>query len=156
MKHDRGMTTTIVHWLELMSGETRRSMALRIGQTPSTFNRNVGTPEVLIAVSRAYGFNPVEALIAGGIVTRDEANAFGSAAALKDVSEKELLLEMLRRVEAGGSEELTRPITSDDLEDALAGDPDYSNMSERDAKDYDLAASAGEKDIEHDASPHEP
>ena len=35
-------------------------------------------------------------------------------------------------------------------------DPDYSQMSDEDAKDYGLAADTGDPNIEHDELPHEP
>ena len=35
-------------------------------------------------------------------------------------------------------------------------EPDYSQMSDEDAKDYGLAANTGDPDIEHDELPHEP
>ncbi len=40
-----------------------------------------------------------------------------------------------------------------DMEDA---DPDYSQMSDQDARDYDLAAREGDPNIGHDELPHEP
>ena len=158
------MNTQIKDWFEAhVPGYSDSAAALKAGIAVSTARRHIGFPQAkssmqdtVVTIARAYGLPVIEALIACGLVDRSEAEAYAGSQELKDIPEKALLHELLRRVEAGGSDELERPITSDDIDDALTEDPDYSNMSERDAKDYDLAASTGEKDIEHDASPHEP
>lgn len=49
-------------------------------------------------------------------------------------------------------------LRTSDLESKIAElhDPDYSNMSEQDAKDYGLAAKEADVNIGHDELPHEP
>lgn len=151
------MTTSIEAWLETRTGATRRQMALQIGQAPSTFNRNIETAEVIIAVCRAYKINPIEGLIAAGIISQEEATAVAASASLKHVTEKELLHEMLRRVEDGPAPDLIRPITSEDIEESRTSqrDPDYSHMTEQEAADYGLAAHKGESGIAFDDLPNE-
>ncbi|WP_404291832.1 hypothetical protein [Glutamicibacter arilaitensis] len=147
---------SIETWLEARTGATRRQMALQVGQSPSTFNRNIESAEVIVAVCRAYKINPVEGLIAAGIITQSEAAQVAATVSLSDVTEKELLHEMLRRVNNGPATELRRPITSDDIDGALGADPDYSSMTEKEAEDYGLAAHKGDSNIAFDDLPHEP
>lgn len=56
-----------------------RAIAARTGIHPSTvyrwFHGTVPTPERVIQVARAYGRDPVEALIAAGILTRADLDA---------------------------------------------------------------------------------
>ena len=131
-------------------------MALQIGQAPSTFNRNIETAEVIIAVCRAYKINPIEGLIAAGILSQEEATAVAAKASLKHVTEKELLHEMLRRVNEGPADDLRRPVSETDIDGALGKDPDYTHMTEQEASDYGLAAHKGDRNIGFDDLPHEP
>lgn len=67
---------------------------------------------------------------------------------------------------AGLLREISRRVALADLDAVLAShragetaakaDPDYSQMSDQDAKDYGLAAYRGEENIGHDDIPHEP
>lgn len=150
------MTTSIEAWLEANTGVTKRQMALQIGHAPSTFNRNIDTAEIVVAVCRAYKLNPVKGLIALGVISEQDVTAASATASLSHVTEKELLQELLRRVNQGPAKELRRPITSSDIDGALGQDVDYSNMTEREAADYGLAAHKGEHGIAFDDLPHEP
>lgn len=144
------MNTNISQWLESKTGDTKRQMAIKLGHTPSTFNRNIETAEVIIAVCRAYGINPVEGLIAAGIIEASEVAQAATESSLADVPETALLEEVLRR--AAGREDVTN-IRKLQLVDE---DPDYSNMSVEDARNYGLAAKEEDQNIGRDESPHEP
>lgn len=144
------MNTNISQWLEAKTGDSKRQMALKLGQQPSTFNRNIETAEVIVAVCRAYGINPVDGLIAAGIIDTLEVNDAASEASLSAVPEVKLLEEVLRR--AAGRTDITniKPLR------LVESDPDYSNMSAADAKDYGLAAKKEEPNIGPDEVPHQP
>lgn len=144
------MNTNISQWLEAKTGDTKRQMAIKLGHTPSTFNRNIETAEVIIAVCRAYGINPVEGLIAAGIIEASEVAQAATESSLADVPETALLEEVLRR--AAGRADVTN-IRKLQLVDE---DPDYSNMSVEDARNYGLAAKEEDQNIGRDESPHEP
>lgn len=136
------MNTNIGEWLEANTGATRRQMAIKLGQAPSTFYRNVETAEVIIAVCRAYGINPIEGLVAAEILESDEVSSAASSASLSEVSESELLQEVLRRVQQRESSELAEPI---DLN--ARQDPDYSNMTDDEAAEIGLAAKREDDEI---------
>lgn len=144
------MNTNISQWLEAKTGDTKRQMAIKLGHTPSTFNRNIETAEVIIAVCRAYNLNPVEGLIAAGIIEAEEVNEAAAEVGLKAVPETTLLEEVLRR--AAGRENIDN-VRKLQLVDE---DPDYSNMSAEDARNYGLAAKEADPNIGPEDSPHEP
>ncbi|QCB97156.1 hypothetical protein E5206_09595 [Arthrobacter sp. PAMC25564] len=156
------MQTSISEWLESNTGESKRQMALRVGQTPSTFNRNIDMPDVIIAVCRAYELNPVEALVEAGIITADDVMDFAESTALEADLEKISTDSLTARMhvqidELGRRIQGNRPVPGQTaMWDLVPADPDYSNMSEADAKDYGLAAFKGEDNIGFDDLPHEP
>lgn len=150
MQQNGIMNPNIAAWLETKTGDTKRQMALKLGHTPSTFNRNIETAEVIIAVCRHYGINPVSALIAAGLLNADEVNGAAIGAGLQDVPETALLEEVLRRATQRAEVSDFQPLTlADDL-------PDYSNMSAQDARDYGLAAKPEDEHIGFDDLPNEP
>lgn len=66
-------------------------------------NKTQPPPSVVVAVARAYGYNPVEALSRTGLLTPIEARPVTGEANLRRVSTRVLLQELLRR-EAGDSQ----------------------------------------------------
>lgn len=150
MKQNELMETSIESWLEAKTGASRRQMAMRIAQPSSSFNRNIGTPEVIIAVCRAYNINPVEGLIYAGHLEQQEVNQAAASNKLTAVSETELLEEVLRRVKEREPSELTEPI---DLN--AHRDPDYTDMSENEAFELGLVAKKQDDHIGDDEQPNE-
>ncbi|WP_346921340.1 hypothetical protein [Glutamicibacter creatinolyticus] len=144
------MNTNISAWLEQKTGDTKRQMALRLGHTPSTFNRNIETPEVIIAVCRAYGINPIEGLIAAGLINQDEVNDAAATTELQGIPESALLAEVLRRATQRENIRDFKPLTLVDE------DPDYTNMSVEDARNIGLAAKEADPNIGHDETPNQP
>lgn len=144
------MNPNISAWLEEKTGDTKRQMALRLGHAPSTFNRNIETAEVIIAVCRAYHINPAEGLVAAEILERSEINEAATESGIRTVPETQLLEEVLRRATDRENIENIRPLR---LTHEL---PDYSNMSAQDAKDYGLAAKEQDVNIGDDQLPNEP
>lgn len=163
------MQTSISEWLESNTGESRRQMALRIGQTPSTFNRNIDMPDVIIAVCRAYRLNPVDALVLAGYINNEDVTSYANSIGFQGDTDDMYAGEILDRISEYSDElrkrlkdrprvvgqwALKESVTSrESVED---DDPDYSQMSDEDAKDYGLAAFKGEDNIAHDDLPHEP
>lgn len=135
MKHTQDMKNDIGAWLEEKTGDSRRAMALKLGQAPSTFNRNIETAEVITATCRAYGINPVLGLVAAGILAPGEIAEAAGEQALDAVSERALLEEVLRRVTDRESELLAAPVILD-----ADGIPDLSAMTNGNKGDWDLAS----------------
>lgn len=158
------MTTDLQQWLESnIEGFSFSSAATKTGIPVSSVRRHLtdskktqSVHETVVAICRAYGLPVMEGLIRSGLITKEEVSDYNSGHELQSFSEKSLLLEVLKRVQSGSESELTRPVSAADISLALDSDPDYSKMSEQDAKDYDLAADKGDPNIAHDELPHEP
>lgn len=147
MQHNEPMKPNIAGWLESRTGDTRRQMALKLGWTPSTFNRNIGAPELIIDVCRFYGLNPLEGLIEAGVVETKWVSQLATHSNLRQISERDLLQEIMRRVEERERmASAARPILF----------PDYSKMSAADAKDYGLAAKKRDSNIGDEDLPDQP
>lgn len=102
-------------WYEkTVRDSTVNAVAAKSGLVQSTLNRQVRsgalTAETVVAVARAYGADVLEALVACGLITRDEIRAHGIKAALEDALEIELAAEVMRRAEGRHSPVLEAPI----------------------------------------------
>ncbi|MCG7241453.1 MULTISPECIES: hypothetical protein [Corynebacterium] len=94
-------------WLDAITTDSARTIAKATGLSHTTISRAADNPTpppaVVVAVARAYGYNPVEALSRTGLLTPIEARPVTSEANLRRVSTRVLLQELLRR-EAGDSQ----------------------------------------------------
>lgn len=95
-------------WLDAITADSARTIAKATGLSHTTISRAAGNPTpppaVVVAVARAYGYNPVEALSRTGLLTPIEARPVTGEASLRRVSTRVLLQELLRR-EAGDSQD---------------------------------------------------
>jgi transcriptional regulator with XRE-family HTH domain len=133
--------------------ETLVRMALALHMSPYYFERVVDDSEegraasVFLTALKAAIPKPVGSPMFGG--SYEDPEYLGNIE--EWVSELQTRIEMLEdrlaKVEPDDSD------TDLDIEDA---DPDYSNMSDQDAKDYGLAAHKGDDNIGFDDIPHEP
>lgn len=100
---------------------TQSEVARRSGVGQGTVSRWVDGRTVpdaknVIAVARAFGENPITALVAADYLEQADAEHAGGVPArlaLGAYSDHELATEMLRRVSAGDSPELTQPLDAD-------------------------------------------
>jgi len=95
-------------WLRRVSGDsTQAEIATRVGidQTAVSrwlLGRSQPRLETMISIARAYGRNPVEAMLATGVLERDEVGGvIELPVSLSGVSSKELLAELGRRLRVG-------------------------------------------------------
>lgn len=121
-----------VTWAEyvraVIGDESGRAVAQLIGQSESAISRwktgaVVPEPRQAVAFARAFERNPIEALIAAGYLTAEEAGQSidpPRPLQLREFTDLEIASEMLRRVEAGPGDHdtLTRPV-----------DPDHPSLS---------------------------
>jgi len=145
-----GGVNTFEEYLSARVGESLRAVERAIDFKPTTLGRHIRESlrvETVVAICRAYRLDLAEAFVAAGFITEDEADRLGTARALAGATDRQLVEEMLRRVEAGeATAALTEPIEVED--------PDYENVSDPAA--YDLAAKREERDIAPDELPNEP
>lgn len=90
-------------WYErVTSGATERAAALKSGVTTSTLNRQRAkgelSPESVIALSRGYGVNPVQGLIATGYLLADETANLSEDELADTLSDRALIRSLARRL----------------------------------------------------------
>lgn len=87
--------------MQVAGSATPSEIARRVGLTPSSVSRwqiSTPKPETAAAFARAYGRPLLEALIAAGVLTAEEAGVTEIAADLTSVTIDDLLAEIRRRV----------------------------------------------------------
>lgn len=83
-------------------GDSERAIAVRMGIGNNKVGRHLResdppVAETVIDFARAYGANPVDGLVAAGLVARDEALRAAASEPLRAASELQLLEELTRR-----------------------------------------------------------
>lgn len=98
------MDTNPTSWLDRMTTDSHRAIAQATGLSHTTISRAASTatppPAVVVAVARACGYNPVDALYHAGLLTQQEAQPYTGEHDLRTISSRVMLQELLRR-EAG-------------------------------------------------------
>ena len=116
-------------WLSKITGtDTTNAIATKANIYTATLSKQIKrarlSPEIVIAIARAYQAPTLDALVSCGYLTETEAalkDRFGLAEALRDATDEQLLRELLRRVDTDGKlnhPTLTAPL--DDTHPALA------------------------------------
>jgi len=99
-------------WLRDVTSDSVNQVAIKSQVSQTHLNKQVKgqaamTPEVVVKVSRAYQYNPLDGLYELGLFTPDElAEWFGlslGSAALSDATEEQLLAEIRARLVAFGA-----------------------------------------------------
>lgn len=132
-----------VHAIEQKTGIARATLSRKLKGRPAV--------ETVVAICRAYNVSFLEAFVAAGFIREDEAKSISGESSIRTATDRQLAEEILRRVIETESSELTKP-----LDIGADGYPDYSNLSEADAKSYDLAAKKEDEHIGYDDLPNEP
>lgn len=91
-------------YAETTKGDSERTVALRSGITTSTLNRQLArgqlSEDAVIKISRAYGVWPPAGLAATGYLTAEEASGVDASAAADLLSDRELIRQLARRINA--------------------------------------------------------
>lgn len=107
--------------MEATGGDSARAWARVAGVEPSTLMRQMARGEIkaqtLVAICRGYGIPLLRAFVAAGYITQDEADSVGVRGSLADATDRQLVEEMLRRVERReAGPEITEPVGDDLVE----------------------------------------
>lgn len=97
----QGVTTWWQYVQKISGGESQRQIAARLGLSPSTVSRWDETParaDNVAAFAREYGRPVLEAFIAAGVLTYEEARATITVPDIGQLSADELLAEIRRRI----------------------------------------------------------
>lgn len=143
-----------IQWLRLVAPDaTNGAIATRAGLTRSTLNRQVEQgglkPDVVVAVARAYHKPVLEALVACGFITEQEAQLkerMGLEEALASATDEQLLRAILDRVGADGQIHhplLDEPLDSDHLPTMLGGREERRRRLTEGAQPSEWAARKG-------------
>lgn len=113
------------HIAQITNGASNRSIARAAGIEPTTLNRQLDGDvkvQTLVAICRAYRAPLLQAFLAAGYITNDEAAAMSNGAALTQATDRELVEEMLRRVvDSEAHPELTEPVSQDAIDNVTHG-----------------------------------
>lgn len=95
---------THTKWLQrLTNGDSGRAVAIKAGVSVATTNRQISRGEIsaenVIAISRAYGQSPVEALAQTGYLTQDEATGIPRESLADLLTDQELIRALAERVD---------------------------------------------------------
>lgn len=95
-------------WFTRATGnDSYNNAAARAGLAQATLNRRVTsgklTPLDVIAVSRAYGHNPIEELARIGFIEKSEIRSLVNGPVLSLASDQEIADEVWRRLSSGGA-----------------------------------------------------
>lgn len=132
MSHNEWLAATI-------RPDSIRAASQRIDLAPTTITRQLQrgglSPEVVIALCRAYGQNPVDGLVETGFLRPHEAEHAGLTRDLGDATNRQLLDEILNRSDPEATElfggegnvidlspRFTTPAMNDDTPDAFVAD----------------------------------
>lgn len=95
-------------WFKTVTdGASGRAAALAAGVSVATLNRQLARGEIdpahVIAIARAYGADPAEALAITGYLTPAEAAPLGPVAAMRLATDQALIRELARRIDSNAA-----------------------------------------------------
>lgn len=115
--YDGDMSTNEIEWILSVIGEdTQGAAADKAGIQRSTLARQWKTgkisPENIVAIACAYNVNPIDGLIAVGLITKEHTSQYGIRQALALASSEDIMNEIWNRIVAtqGGDTVFTGPM----------------------------------------------
>lgn len=99
-------------WVDRTTGgESLRQIARNIGVSHPTLSRQLTAaaldPYAVVAIARVYDADPLDGLVALGLITRREVRQGLRGLTLENASDQQLMDEVLRRLNERGTENLT-------------------------------------------------
>lgn len=90
-----------IRWLETITSESHRRIAIKLNTSQSTVSRAAQTdapnPALVRDIARIYGADVITALYTTNFITSEELSTHRSITPLSQVTNTELLQELLRR-----------------------------------------------------------
>lgn len=122
------MDTELGKYFAALTGNASfRQMGQHSGINHSTIRRQLkgegdATAALVAELTRSYGGNVLEAFVAAGFITKEEAGSPNLAEALRGASDMELAQEIVRRAASGvAGPELTEPIDLEHHDNVVVG-----------------------------------
>lgn len=96
----------LMEWYQEAVGDaSENAVAARAGINQSTLNRQLKarrlSPELVVAVARAYGRDVLDALVVAGLITPADIRAHGVQMALEHATDREVADLVFRRLAVG-------------------------------------------------------
>ena len=127
---------TITEWFaDLIGDDTVNKAATRAGVNQSTLSRQLAagriSPELVVPLARAYGYDAIEALVTEGLLSREDVARHDVRATLAAADDRELAAEVYDRMQSGRGgnlwdepvgESRLRPVPDMDTAAAMEGD----------------------------------
>ena len=139
MHHAHPVTETLEAFLRpFLTGDSANEVARKLGMQHTTWSRQLrGTMPIgtVVRLCRVYSIPFLDAFVAAGYITDTEAEVIGRSRGLRHATERELLAEMMRRVEDGtATAALTEPVAQDviDESDRFRGRRNVGGVDEAD------------------------
>lgn len=148
-----------VTWLELVQqGDSVRSVATRAGVDNSTLSRQIKAGEIrsdmVIRIARGLGLDVIDALVASGHVTAEEAGVTRPSSTLRLATDQQLADEILRRLESVHDRVLDDPLniprTSDNVHELALRSKSLEVDDEVDILDLPYVAHEPDEAIDED------
>lgn len=124
-------------WMDYVrqhGGSVNTEIAKRVGVTPQSIGRwhaSEPKPELVRAFAKAYGRPVLEAFVAAGLLTAEDANEQVVRSDSSQLSDEDLVNEVLARMRRGGSRGDTAPMKQDqDATTPQSGVADLPMLSE--------------------------
>lgn len=104
-------------WFEVVTGgDSVNLVSQKAGIAQTTLNRQVKqgclSPEVVVAVARAYNADAIAGLVGLGLISEDDVRFHAVVAGLSAATDAELAAEVVRRLAPGSSGPLSTPLES--------------------------------------------
>lgn len=105
-------------WYRQVVGDaSENAVAKKAHLSQATLNRQLKSgklsPEITVAIARAYGVDVLDALVAQGLLDPDDLRSHGARAALEAATDEEIAALVLERMRDGRGEVFDAPIQGD-------------------------------------------
>lgn len=89
-------------------GASLRDLAAKLNANHVTIGRKLrdNDPQLAVDIARAYGHNPIDALLAIHFIDQEDVNAYSRHIGIREYSDLELAEDMLARIRERGSDSL--------------------------------------------------
>ena len=141
-------------YIKYKTGLSQRALAAELGMNPNAIQRRfsgagVMDVETLVKIADRYSLDLLDLMVESGLITADRANSLRVGGSIRDVSNEDLMGEVLRRmnttpVSPAPPQPAAAPASAQPTPSAPTGGAPTATKNEYTADNYALAAKRGE------------
>ncbi len=141
-------------YIKYKTGLSQRALAAELGMNPNAIQRRfsgagVMDVETLVKIADRYSLDLLDLMVESGLITADRANSLRVGGSIRDVSNEDLMGEVLRRmnttpVSPAPPQPAAVPASAPPTPPAPTGGAPTATENEYTADNYALAAKRGE------------